>query len=205
LNRNGVNSNFIAEEAMLENLVLDIKNNEPSLKFSELAKSIFYHVSIIKTVKRAIENNTADCNCAPVPFYFADKSPFLCQEDLVYNVSHLKTILNDNISSINQMFSIETIQSVENYLNSATENTKLFKEIYFDLEGSSYTESDIDDILDDDINAACANGLGTAPGCCGNYSGCCWLTSSACLIHDLACWCCDGWYCGWQCDSGGGC
>ena len=37
--------------------------------------------------------------------------------------------------------------------------------------------------------------------CCGNYEGCCLYAHIGCCVHDAICWCCDHWYCGWQCEK----
>lgn len=186
------------EENLVENLLLEFKTSEPSLVQTDLAKSIFFNVAIIKSVKRALDNNSEDCNCSPVPLYFNDKSPFICQEDLSYNVSDLLTNLNDNLTEISNHYDSLTIETVRNYLESKPIDVTdvSFEEVYVDISGGSPI-SDFNTNLDDFINAFWCPGLqGSDLGCCGNYSGCCWYSSPVCLAHDLACLNCEpDWFC----------
>jgi hypothetical protein len=187
-----------AEETLIEKFLLDIKTNEPLLTKSELAKSIFYHFAILKTTKRVLESNSSECNCAPVPLYFTDKSPFLCQEDLSYNINELLNNLEGNFSVISNQYSPETINQVKTYLESKLSEGNIisFENTYIDLSNgvpSNLFNSSIEDYIE---TSWCPDGLGSDLGCCGNYSGCCWYSSAACLIHDVICIGCHEWHCG---------
>lgn len=188
-----------AEENLIENFLSNIKSLEPTLTQSEFAKSIFYHLAIVKTTKRALENNSSNCNCSPVPLYFTGKSPFMCQEDLSYDINELLTNLENNLTEFTQQYDLETVNYVKNYLETKSNlsNTISFENSYIDLSNGVPTNQ-FNQIIEDHIETlGCF--LGSGLGCCGNYSGCCWYWSNACLVHDLACLHCDGWYCGWQC------
>lgn len=195
LNQNGVNVS-LAEEVLLEKLIQNIKNNEVELTQSDLAKSIFYHVAIVKTVNRAIENNRTDCNCSPVPLYFVDKSPFLCQQDLFYDINTLLEKFESDSSGINQQYDSTTIHQLKSYLELKSTNTSSisFEDIYIDLSNGVPTNEFIN-VIDEHIETAWCL-LGSDLGCCGNYSGCCWFASIHCLAHDIACLNCEpSWYC----------
>lgn len=203
LNQNGVHISG-DEEVLLEKLILEIKNSESELTESDLAKNIFYHTAIIKTVKRAIENNESDCNCAPVPLYFTDKTPFLCQQDLAYNVNQSLESLKSNSSVIAEKYDSLTIERVKSYLERRSTEVDyiFFEESYIALSNGVPTNEFIE-IIDDHIElAGCLLGQGSDLGCCGNYSGCCWFWSVDCLNHDLGCAAiaCDHWTCGWACE-----
>lgn len=198
LNQKGVQVSA-AEESLLEKLILNIKTSDSDFN-SDLAKSIYYHTAIVKAVKRAIENNATDCNCAPVPLYFTDNSPFLCQQDLGYDVNELLDNLKSNPSVIAEKYDSLTIQGVKSFLESKSTETEFisFEESYIELSNGVPT-NEFNDIIDDHIETAwCLFGQGSDLGCCGNYSGCCWFATDLCLQHDLAClncdysWCFDG-------------
>lgn len=190
-----------AEGNLLENLLSDIKSLEPTLTQSEMAKSIFYHLAIIKTTKRALENNSSECNCTPVPLYFNDKTPFICQEDLSYDIDELLTNLEESLTELSQNYDAQTIQTVKTYLEtkSTQSNTISFGDSYVDLSNGVPTNQFNAAIEDHIETLGCLLGPGSGLGCCGNYSGCCWYWSITCLNHDIACFHCDHWWCGWQC------
>lgn len=196
LNQKGVQISA-AEESLLEKLILNIKTSDSNFN-SELAKSIYYHTAIVKTVKRAIENNATDCNCAPVPLYFTNSSPFLCQQDLKYDVNELLDNLKSNPSFITEKYDSLTVEQVKSYLERRSSKVDFisFEESYIALSNGVAT-NEFNDIIDDHIETAwCLLGQGSDLGCCGNYSGCCWYWSNGCLMHDLACLNCEpGWYC----------
>lgn len=187
-----------AEETLIENLILNFKKDALELVQTDLAKSIFFNVAIIKSTKRALVNNSNDCNCAPVPLYFKDKSPFICQKDLAYNVGSLLTNLEENLPQISEHYDMETIEKVKtSFLSKSNQvNVVSFEEFYVEFGGIPTSEFNVN--LEDFIEEGwCPIGLGTDLGCCGNYSGCCWYASDLCLIHDVACLTCSEWYCGW--------
>lgn len=196
------------EELLLEKLILSIKNDGSQLTESELAKSIYFHVAIVKTMKRAIENNKTDCDCAPVPLYFVDKTPFLCQQDVKYNVADLLNNLESDSSTFIGKYDSLTFQNVRSYLQKKSLETDFvtFEDSYIEL-SNGVSSDNFNDVIDDQIELGwCLLGPGSALGCCGNYSGCCWFWNETCLMHDIACWCCKPrWYCFDGCVSGSGC
>jgi len=205
LNQKGVQMSA-AEESLMEKLILKIKTSDSDLN-SDLAKSIYYHTAIVKTVKRAIESNDTECNCAPVPLYFDDDSPFLCQQDLKYDVNLLLNRLNSNDALFSQRYDSLTIHSVKTYLERRLKqgDNVSFEESFIALSNgvssSQYNEL-IDDHLDDPIESAWCLLQGSDLGCCGNYDGCCIYASLLCLNHDLACLSCEPeWFCGPDCQS----
>ncbi len=158
---------------------------------------VFYHFAIIKTTKRALERNSSECNCSPVPFYFTDKTPFICQEDLSYNIEELLNNLERNYTELTQSYNLEIVNHVKSYLQSksSTGNTLSFEDSYIDLSNGVPTNLFNTTIEDHIETLGCLLGPGSGLGCCGNYSGCCWYWSYNCLMHDLACLHCDHWYC----------
>jgi hypothetical protein len=179
-----------ADEAILEKLILEIKANEGNLMQSELAQSIYFNVAIIKSTKRAKENGSNDCNCAPVPMYFTGQSPFVCQEDVSYDVNGILEDLEENLSEISQKYDTETINQLRTYLESSSKKSITFEEMNLSLLNGVATNLFINDIEDFIETRRCFL-LGTDPGCCGNYAGCCWYGSMTCLMHDLHCWRCQ--------------
>lgn len=183
------------EVQLVESLVSEIKNTENELVQSELAKSIYFNIAIIKTAKRSIENNNSECNCTTVPFYFTDKTPFLCQEDLMYDLSLSISNLKNNLVELSENYNDNLIEELNVYLNQKILEKEFigFKEFFKDFEGVN---------PDTPLELVPCIGSGSMPGCCGNYSGCCYYASIHCLMHDLICWNCDAWHCGWGCQPG---
>jgi hypothetical protein len=192
------------EESLVENLILSIKTQESNLVHSELAKSIYFNIAILKSTKRALESNSEDCNCAPVPMYYKDESPFICQEDLSYNVNTLLEKIDENINDISQNYDTVTIETVKEYLESkANEGDFIsFEDSYVDLSNGIPTNT-FNIAIEDYIETSwCILGQGTDLGCCGNYAGCCWYWSTTCFLHDVACLNCEpAWFCFTGCQS----
>jgi hypothetical protein len=186
------------DEELMEKLILKIKAKEPQLAESDLAKSIFFHVAIIKTVNRAMVSNSNTCDCSPFPLYFINQSPFLCQEDLSYDVNKLLVKLENDSTEISSKYDEETIQKLNTYLRTKSTETDIipFEELYVEL-GNGVSSNEFVNVIDDHIETAwCLLGQGSDLGCCGNYSGCCWYWSIHCLAHDLACLNCEPrWFC----------
>lgn len=191
----------IIADKIIELFISKIKNNNQLGSSVELLKNIFYHASIIKTIVRANADNS-NCNCAPIPSYFTDLTPFLCQEDVKYNINELLANIEENKILFLQKYDTTVVEYITTYLRNKSINTSelMFEETYFDLAGISKTQF-IDYIENPAPSIGCLYGPGSGLGCCGNYSGCCWYWSYNCFLHDVACLHCDKWHCGPLCQS----
>ena len=177
--------------------LVDFTENERALFFSEIGESATYHFSIYNVSKRNTINSL-DCRCTPSPLYFTGKTPFVCQEDVSYNISEQKNSLQHAKDFFIEKYGVEVVAEVEDYLNSKELDNISMVEVFYDIHGGSSNDFDI---ALEGLN--CWLGLGTSLGCCGNYSGCCWFRSQACLMHDIQCLDCSPcWYCGFQCEPG---
>lgn len=175
--------------AVYGSFLLEFKQEESSLFISDLGQNTAFHFSSFNVLKRSIETESS-CECTPSPFYFTSKTPFMCQEDLIYDVNNIKTVLDDNKTFFISKYSQEVVDEVEDYLLSVSEDFLTFNQIYLEFEESVFVDDDLDN-----IGKWCPLGQGSDLGCCGNYSGCCWFAHPACLWHDIDCWSCDKWYC----------
>ncbi len=182
--------------AIYENFLLSFKQNEDSLFFSDLGQNTAFHFSSFNIVKRSIEADLP-CECTPSPFYFTSTTPFMCQEDLIFDINYMKTVLDENKTFLTSIYNQEVVDEVEDYLQSVSEDFLTFNQVYLALEDSVFTNDDLDDVA-----KWCPLGQGSDLGCCGNYSGCCWYRNTACLAHDLVCLgtgCEPTWFCGPDC------
>lgn len=181
--------------AIYENFLLSFKQDENSLFFSDLGQNTAFHFSSFNIVKRSIETESP-CECTPLPFYFTSTTPFMCQEDLIFDINYMKTVLDENKTFFISKYNEEVVDDVENYLLSVSEDFLTFSQVYLELEDKVFTDDDLDDVY------KWCSLQGSTHGCCGNYSGCCWYSHVACLLHDLDCISCDHWYCGFACEPG---
>lgn len=155
-----------------------------------------YHLSIIRAAIRGDLNNST-CDCTVHPAFLIDSSYFNCQEDHSYNVSDLKSAMNDYIADFGTLDTDS--QGLYNFLYSTQDVTIDFNSYY-----SYYvSNSDFNLFLGQQINSISGNcgwwcpiGCGSDHGCCGNYSGCCLYRNIMCYVHDKLCTDCNpSWFC----------
>jgi hypothetical protein len=149
-NRLGISTDFSIstwEEvtSVYESFLLSFKQNENSLFFSELGQNTTFHFSSFNIIKRSLESKT-ECKCTPSPFYFTSTTPFMCQEDLSYDVSEIKTRLNENREFINSRYNQEDVKTLENILNSISDDILSFEQLYIGIHGTSFSNDDLDDV-----------------------------------------------------------
>lgn len=77
---------MLNEESLFEKFIEQLKNSQAPFENIDLIANNYYHLAILKTVNRAISQNSDTCNCSPIPYYFAENSPFICQEDFNFNI-----------------------------------------------------------------------------------------------------------------------
>lgn len=171
---------------------------------STLVQSIFYHNSILNTIRRSYEENK-DCECLPHPGYFVDQTPFWCQEDYLVNVSEFANIIQNSTSEYlpkkqKVLDLLENYKETEISIDKISEFLETRKDYINRIETkfNSVNNPNSDNSLKKEEDCT----QGTDLGCCGNYSGCCWYWSYYCLDHDLACLACDKWHCGPKCEPG---
>ena len=171
---------------------------------STLVQSIFYHNSILNTVKRSYKENK-DCECLPHPGYFVDQTPFWCQEDYLVNVTEFAEIIKNSNSEFLPKKK-KVLELLENYNETEISIDKISEYLETKKEYLNRIETKFNSVnnptSDSSLNKEEDCTKGTDLGCCGNYSGCCWYWSYYCLDHDLACLACDKWHCGPSCEPG---
>ena len=166
---------------------------------SNLVQSIFFHNSILNTIKRSFDTGT-DCTCTPHPGYFVDKTPFWCQEDYFIDTEKFVKVIIESGYQLNQKERIlfdflkitskkERFVTIDKLLAITEDKADFMSKVEYQfLKANNLT----------DIKAAreeyCFKG--TDLGCCGSYSGCCWYANLYCLEHDVDCLDCLPWlYC----------
>ncbi len=173
-----------------ESFIETFKSVNKSVLFSKLGRSSYFHLSIFKTVTRSLADNS-DCGCLPVPFYFTDKTPFICQKDYIYDVASMKEQFNALSEDELSGYGDDGILAL-NYFNNSTES----EVNYADFSATWVTPEEFEIALAIDCMQ------GSDLGCCGNYEGCCWYAHILCLAHDLYCLASDcGTGCGPDCES----
>lgn len=170
---------------------------------ADILQELFVHHAILGTVNRSVESKT-ECSCTPHPSYLVGNKSFWCQEDYKVDTKKFTEVIIESGKQLNQK-ELEVL----NYLISIKDKSKFVtidvllemledKETYMKRVHDQYrTANGLP--LNSSKTQECYNGLGTALGCCGNYSGCCWVWSLACLEHDIVCHACDRWHCGPGC------
>ena len=73
----------LAEISNILDAVPDILYNKIGRKdfINESVSSIFYHMGVVNTARRASENNSEDCHCTINPTYIMGDAPFACAQD----------------------------------------------------------------------------------------------------------------------------
>lgn len=183
------------QEAIFKNSET-IKNN---------LQSIFFHIAIINTKRRAMQRADHVYQCVPLPEYVLGKSYFWCQEDFFIKVDIIKRVFKRHPELLQDF----KAKNLFNYINTTKKEFLPYVEIYsFSFPQDKYLQT-LDAIYSKNNQNTngnrelvancgwyCLLGCGTDPGCCGNYSGCCLLSSLACLIHDEICSSCEpAWFC----------
>jgi hypothetical protein len=224
-------------DATIVSRIADILEGIPELLYNELERkdyynesnlSIFYHLAVFNTARRAYESRrSSDCQCEINHKYLSGTSPFFCAEDIVVSADWAYDLIKEK-SLVNKIAGQQFIPKLSlKYLSgrsgqyiSASKIDKLLKEeldlFYRKLKtkerqqiyNQNLTISKIPTIT---TRSEYDEGLsyleclmmgvfwGTQCGCCGNYEGPCLLCSLVCLWHDFDCILCDKWYCGWDC------
>ena len=184
--------------------------------------SFFYHLSTIKSAKRAYAMDLDNCNCNTYPSYLGDESPFLCLEDNPISTNEILNFIKEKIMKVDysgrQFIPTKTIkylkQSKKEYLPVSDIDLIIRKE-FNDFWTNTLTKTQrarklletgtINSLNEKNIHLfiPCYTiGVlyGSDCGCCGNYSTYCLLCSLACLYHDRACQTCIPlWKCLWGC------
>lgn len=145
---------------------------------------LWFHYSILNTLKRYSENNV--CECTIHPAHLTNNSNFSCIEDHKVDRLEIKKIIETNVDK----FSDDNSKKLLTYINSNNNTSISFKEVYnFYYPIQQYKN----DILK---KAYCLFGSGSDHGCCGNYKGCCYYWHGICYLHDAACTDCKPrWFC----------
>ena len=185
-----------------------IINNENVDYTSQLSQSLFFHNSILNSIKRS-EQTSQECNCTPHPAYFGDKSPFWCQEDYYVNPNKLiEAVDNSNLKLTEKEKEVYSFLVSKRNLDAISyDQITRISVPQFSVKVSDYYKGiKLDNDISGRTSAACSSCwweiCGNQLGCCGNYSGCCVLATLDCLWHDIECLNCDKWHCGWACVPG---
>ncbi|MEQ8908753.1 MAG: hypothetical protein RIC95_06145 [Vicingaceae bacterium] len=180
-------------DLFLEHLI-DYSNGSFFQKQEYLA--FHFPLSIVKMVKRAVQENHDECSCNTTSLYFEENAGFSCSQDMIYQVELVESYLYnlDTVVYKDSSFSVDpalldSISNISiNYIN-YYELTQLIANL---PHGSV-----VQDSTSGALFSLCGlfGAQGSSIGCCGNYSGPCWGgCSMACLAHDLECWCCNSNY-----------
>ncbi|HEX8269801.1 MAG TPA: hypothetical protein VF581_07905 [Flavobacterium sp.] len=153
-------------------------------------EQLWFHHSIITTMKRGYDSANC-CECTVHPFYLTGKTPFNCMEDIIIKKSVMLQVIQDHPDDVKDL----NMAKLAAYVSNSRSEDIIFKNAY----NSYYTIADYNSDVEKTAPIKCPMGLGSAPGCCGNYSGCCLVHSLWCLYHDTVCTNCDRWHCGRDC------
>ena len=187
------------------------------------ALSVFYHLGVFKTAKRAYEMNSEDCHCGSFQSYLQGDAPFFCAEDKLVSAEELNNLILNNIDKrifADKAFTAQkTLAYISNHSNrliSVNEVDQILKEEFNEFWNQRLSAEDRQSIIEEhglEEQASSRIGVncwmygvvwGSDCGCCGNYSGFCWYCNLACFIHDHTCTnCTPSWYCLPGCVPGG--
>lgn len=146
---------------------------------SELFQVLFYHNSVLKSIKRF--NSGADsCYCTAYVGYVAGLSTFHCNQDIIVDVSDFKDYLEDSINLIRRYKVEYLIDYLDNYTGDQISFQEIFTKIYQESEGYF--------VYPIFTPFPCPWLSGGACGCCGNYHGPCIMCAIICHMHDYICW-----------------
>ncbi len=168
-------------------------------------QSLFFHLAIMNTKRRAVLRTDNVYQCVPLPEYVLGKSYFWCQEDFLIKVDLIKKVFKRHPDLIQDF----KAKNLFNYIDTTNKDylsyDKIYsfsvpKEKYLQALDIIYSKNNQKNIAAKELVADCAwwcpLGCGSDHGCCGNYSGCCLLWSVNCLIHDEICSSCEpAWFC----------
>jgi hypothetical protein len=162
-------------------------------------EGLFFHQAIINTEKRFLQSEINIIECCPHPDYIVGKSYFWCIEDYFIPTSLLKAIFAKHPDLVQE--EVKDRIKLSEYINTLTEDSISYDKLYFlNSSKADYLKS-LDNIVANQnsgklLGLGCLFGLGTAHGCCGNYSGCCYLWTWECYAHDEICGNCrPRWFC----------
>ena len=201
-----------------------ILNELPELLFDELSReefysdaviSIAYHLSTLKSAKRAYAMELEDCNCSTYDSYVGGKSPFFCSEDKLVSRVEALELFNGKRARANflgrKFIPTKTInylkQLQKDYVAASYIDLILNKE-FNDFWTNTLTEKERKSVL---LKVSDGGGssskqivpnclfyhaiYGSDCGCCANYDFYCLYCSYVCYKHDKACEECDKWWC----------
>lgn len=198
--------------------------------YSDTSLSLFYHLSVLKSVKRSFEKDTDKCNCNIYKSSLNEKTPFFCEEDKLVSVSEAysfiqeisssKSFINKKFNPVNTLSYLKnkkdnliSVSKIDNILRqefkyfwdnklSLKEKNKIYPNYSFSNDAILTSSTIINQKLPYDP-ACLLYGVenGSDCGCCSNYSGPCYWCALGCYLHDQACEDC-GWGCGWACVPG---
>jgi hypothetical protein len=137
--------------------------------------------ALLNGAKRNISSGNARINFTPSEGYLSAISAFVCEEDMIFNISDLKSYL------YNRKLTDSTNAGIDYYL-AALRNERAITLTLADIRVRLQTYFDAQ-------NVAGRWPQGGQCGCCGNYSGNCYYWSLACLAHDEACQRCQHSWC----------
>lgn len=158
---------------MIKNIrdTISIRNNH-----SFVYQGLCMFKSLLAGVKRD-GNKDGKINFTVFGGYINAINPFVCEEDIVFNIAKFRKYLSDrkltDKDNIGIDYYLDALQNeTANTLNVFEINQRL--STYFNKNTQMSTSS-----LNFPQGGEC--------GCCGNYSGACYYWNSACLAHDMAC------------------
>lgn len=192
------NLNYILDNSYLTIFSYVDENNYNKDLFSILANlksAVSANIRMLNENKKIIEGTIS-------PTFLIDKSFFIFQEDLHYNIDVLKLNIKD-LENIAKSSDLLGDKKLVDFIKNTNKTTVRFDVLYSNYITKEDFKNHIENITlkKGDCKESCIIGCGTDWGCCGSYKGCCYFSSTACLIHDLQCTECippidyPSWYC----------